>query len=293
MLSNFCIDKSKSDGLASWCRTCHSDYSKRKIIEKNRNKVVVILPPNTKICNKEGCIFEGKPQSINNFNKRTSSPDGLQSMCIICRMKYDKEQFIKNKEKNKKYRRNIKTKICTFELCPFEGQPQPISEFYIDNAKPNGYKSWCKTCAKESVKYWNQDNLERKAKYRKDRYKSNINIRLNVCMSGLIYYSLTRKSNGKQGHSWKDLVDFTVEDLKKHLKDLFQPGMTWDNYGKEWELDHIKPISFFDIISFDCEDFKKCWSLENLQPLWTHDNRIKSNLISANGITINSFNIFG
>ena len=34
MLSNFCIDKSKSDGLASWCRTCHSDYSKRKIIEK-------------------------------------------------------------------------------------------------------------------------------------------------------------------------------------------------------------------------------------------------------------------
>lgn len=74
------------------------------------------------------------------------------------------------------------------------------------------------------------------------------------------------------------MLEFKVTDLKQHLESLFQPGMSWDNYG-DWHIDHIKPVSLFDITSYDCEDFKKCWCLENLQPLWAEDNRKKSNLV--------------
>ena len=47
--------------------------------------------------------------------------------------------------------------------------------------------------------------------------------------------------------------------------------MTWDNYG-EWHVDHIIPKSFFQFNSIDDVEFKMCWRLENLQPLWGKDN---------------------
>lgn len=76
---------------------------------------------------------------------------------------------------------------------------------------------------------------------------------------------------GKKGNSWKELVDYTYNDLKTHLELQFQNGMSWDNYGK-WHIDHKRPVSSFNITSFECNDFKECWSLENLQPLWAIDN---------------------
>lgn len=52
--------------------------------------------------------------------------------------------------------------------------------------------------------------------------------------------------------------------------------MTWDNYG-EWHVDHIKPISSHTILEIGDDEFMKCWSLDNLQPLWGKENISKSN----------------
>lgn len=50
-------------------------------------------------------------------------------------------------------------------------------------------------------------------------------------------------------------------------------GMTWGNYGiNGWTIDHKIPISVFNFTSSDHEDFKRCWALSNLQPLWAYDN---------------------
>ena len=54
--------------------------------------------------------------------------------------------------------------------------------------------------------------------------------------------------------------------------------MTWENYGK-WHVDHIKPISVHNIVEIGDEEFMKCWSLENLQPMWGKENIIKGSKI--------------
>ena len=82
----------------------------------------------------------------------------------------------------------------------------------------------------------------------------------------------------KNGHHWEDLVGFTLADLIRHLEALFIAGMTWDNYG-EWHIDHIIPISAFNFSSADDYDFKRCWALSNLQPLWKVDNIRKHNKV--------------
>jgi hypothetical protein len=78
--------------------------------------------------------------------------------------------------------------------------------------------------------------------------------------------------NGKKGGiSWETLVGYTREDLKRHLESKFMPGMSWENI-KDWHIDHIIPISAFNYQSAKDTDFKRCWALSNLQPLWIEDN---------------------
>jgi len=56
------------------------------------------------------------------------------------------------------------------------------------------------------------------------------------------------------------------------LEALFRDGMTWDNYGSFWHLDHMKPLSLFSK-----ENIMDAWRLDNLQPLLRLENLRKSN----------------
>ena len=80
----------------------------------------------------------------------------------------------------------------------------------------------------------------------------------------------------KGGQSWEFLVGYTTKTLIAHLESKFTDGMTWENYGK-WHIDHKIPKSWFYYESPDDWQFKVCWSLWNLQPLWAADNIRKRN----------------
>mgnify|MGYP001217689456 CR=1 FL=1 len=73
-----------------------------------------------------------------------------------------------------------------------------------------------------------------------------------------------------------ELLPYTKEELISHLESQFTDGMSWDNMD-EWHIDHIRPVSSFNFTTTECEDFKKCWALDNLQPLWAKDNMSKGN----------------
>ena len=76
----------------------------------------------------------------------------------------------------------------------------------------------------------------------------------------------------KGGRHWETLVGYTLNQLKKHLEKRFVEGMSWENYGKYWNIDHIIPISVFN---FDCPediDFQRCWTLKNLRPIEAKKN---------------------
>ena len=72
-----------------------------------------------------------------------------------------------------------------------------------------------------------------------------------------------------------ELVGCTIEELKIYLEKQFKEGMTWENRGIVWHIDHIKPISKFDLTNE--EEQKKCFHYTNLQPLFAIDNLRKSN----------------
>jgi hypothetical protein len=82
-------------------------------------------------------------------------------------------------------------------------------------------------------------------------------------------------SSGKAGRSWFELVDYSLDDLKRHIERQFTKGMSWENMG-EWHIDHIVPVASFSFSSPEEPEFKACWSLANLRPMWAEENQRKS-----------------
>jgi Uri superfamily endonuclease len=67
------------------------------------------------------------------------------------------------------------------------------------------------------------------------------------------------------------LLEFTVEELMRHLQRQFLPGMNWENYGR-WHVDHILPLASFNYQSAADPEFKVAWALTNLRPMWAREN---------------------
>lgn len=111
-------------------------------------------------------------------------------------------------------------------------------------------------------------------KWRKQERKRNPKFRLDENMRSLVWISLRGK---KSGRTWRKLVGYTIENLMKHLEKQFDDKMTWENYGSYWWIDHIKPRSLFKYENVENPEFKKCWALENLQPMEKIANIKKGN----------------
>ncbi len=131
----------------------------------------------------------------------------------------------------------------------------------------------------QSVIKWTKNNpdkvkiIERKSKEK--RY-SNPKNKISICISSRIRCSL--KGNKKENKSWEILVGYNLRQLMTHLENLFKEGMSWDNHGT-WHIDHIIPISLWEFSNYEDREFKQCWALCNLQPLWAKDNLSKRNKI--------------
>lgn len=127
---------------------------------------------------------------------------------------------------------------------------------------------------------WNKNNPEKYAKIQKkarNKLRSTPKGNLDHRMSVSIQMAL--KAN-KSRRSWESLVGYSVDDLKLHLESKFTENMTWEELLKgKIHIDHIIPKSAFNYSTPEDENFKKCWSLSNLQPLWAIDNLRKSNKI--------------
>jgi hypothetical protein len=106
-------------------------------------------------------------------------------------------------------------------------------------------------------------------KWRQGEHKNSkqydIQERLNKAMSGGMNRHL---DNGKPGGRWEMFVPYNLKDLQQHLEFFFEPEMTWDNYGREWHIDHVRPLSLFLFTSPKSAQFQKAWALNNLMPRW-------------------------
>jgi signal transduction histidine kinase len=70
-----------------------------------------------------------------------------------------------------------------------------------------------------------------------------------------------------------NLLGCSVAKFKLHIEQQFRDGMSWDNHGILWQIDHIKPCCAFNLSK--STEQRKCFNYKNTQPLLTHENQSK------------------
>ena len=118
---------------------------------------------------------------------------------------------------------------------------------------------------------YHQANKDKKNKRRKERIKVDLKFKLCESARNCIRYAI--KHPNSSSLLLKHL-GYTGQELIRHIEKHFKPGMKWAN-RTEWHIDHIVPVKDFHFITIEDENFKQCWKLSNLQPLWSKENLCK------------------
>jgi len=157
----------------------------------------------------------------------------------------------------------------------YENNKEKISQYYSE------WKQNKKEHLKEYQKKWREENKDKlrktKREYERTRKANDPIYKLISNFRTAIYQVLKENNVDKNGHYF-EVLKYTPEELINHLEKQFTDGMTWDNYG-QWHVDHVIPISVHDIHEIGDDEFMRCWSLSNLQPMWGDENIRKSNKI--------------
>lgn len=139
--------------------------------------------------------------------------------------------------------------------------------------------------------FWNEAKRETQRRYRakhkeeiaekrriafRKKIKENPTFRVAWLLRSRIVGGIKQK-NGKKTNSATVLLGCSIKFARKHIEKQWNENMNWENHGKLWEIDHIIPISRFNLL--DEEEQKKAFHYTNLQPLIKFRNRSKGNKI--------------
>ena len=209
------------------------------------------------------------------YKRRTNMVKKQCEKCLLCYETHRKEQkycsHLCAMKKNELPRR-----YCVVCGRPFK--PKSIKKSICCSIKCGKIRGGL-TLQKRKYNYPPGLTKREKANFRQnfnrnEKYRTDLGYKLNETIRKGIYSSLINKGGSKNGNHTFDIVEFTLNDLIVHLEKQFTDGMSWDNYGT-WHIDHKIPIAVFNFTKPEHQDFKKCWSLSNLQPMWAQDNLSK------------------
>jgi len=127
-----------------------------------------------------------------------------------------------------------------------------------------------KACVAAHCKKTKEEKRIKRNEWEKIRRRTDVKYVIRNRMRSMMFNAIRR---GKAGKRWQDLLGYTVDDLKKHLQKQFKDGMTWKRFlNGEIHIDHKIPVAVHNFKKPSDYDFKRCFALSNLQPLWAFDN---------------------
>jgi hypothetical protein len=108
----------------------------------------------------------------------------------------------------------------------------------------------------------------------------NSNFRLKKTARSRIYNAIKRLGQVQKPrirYRTEKMIGCTIEQLRSHLESRFKRGMTWDNHGSHWHIDHIIPMAHFDLT--DESQLLAASHYTNMQPMWAAENLAKSDTL--------------
>jgi predicted nucleic acid-binding Zn ribbon protein len=257
----FHTNSNKIEYCSLGCRKIY--YKNRYNPIKNEIKEKINIQKDLPTYCKKGEIVQPALKYKNRYKK-------YKKICVICQKEF--------------YTDSSKREWCSTECLNFYNK-LPQNKYYDKNEyRKNRPIKNCPVCNKEFQSSKKCCSDECKKKYQKQQRKKYVNQNNSYSIANKIKTNIRRKLKELIHNTSKsmkigkniDLLGCTINEYKIYLENLFQEGMTWENYGLHgWQIDHIIPCDNFDLS--DLEEQKKCFHYTNTQPLWAKDNIKKGN----------------
>lgn len=224
-----------------------------------------------------------------NIEKSIEDYPKVGKKCKLCLKEYRAQWALDNKQKLVEYGKEWREKNKDHLL-------ESKRRYYYDNkdeilTKHKKYRSENKETLDKKKKEYNKENKElinRIKKnwrdrnkdyhnnYMKDRLENDEIFRLKFYIRNSIRSSFKNKGIRKNLKT-QEILGCSFEEFKIHLESMFEPWMSWENYGKYngelnygWDIDHIIPM----VTASSEEEVIKLNYFNNLQPLCSYINRV-------------------
>jgi hypothetical protein len=197
----------------------------------------------------------------------------------IGRLLTGKQRDIKRRKQDERWRVELSTQrsISVKALDRFTSREHywqhiaTCEEYYTDKVRWRQYETLIlRTAIKQTDEFKERERKRHRewvAKCKKEKRPFILRKRVRHTISG----RLRRKI--KKGLTKSGFVDFDTQKTIAHIQSKFRAEMSWENWGKVWEIDHIIPLKRFDLHNLVQSKMANHWS--NLQPLFTQENRSK------------------
>lgn len=275
-VGQFSKRKQSKDGLAYKCKSCQSIFHEKwresrtpkphDIIIETYGAGIAPRSAATRSSTEFRCVRtfvfqkkckqckEEKPSAHFYTDKYTK--DGKSPYCRECRV--DQGAQLAARRKVGEARRGHGRSIIQDgeKRCPRCKSFKPFAEFYRAKSSKTGLMCQCKKC---------HDKV----------FEIDGKLELNLLSS--MRKSVARAKNKGQPTKWESILGYSFRALRQHIESRFVDGMTWNLFlSGKIQIDHIVPRAAFYYETIYEQEFKDCWALTNLQPLWKTDNRQKS-----------------
>lgn len=251
---------------------------------------------NTKLCT--GPCGEEKPATLEFFYRQKNGKYDLGAECKQC-------QGIRKKSKQNPP--NTDSSILqTCSQCSKDFSAT-TKFFHKKGSCKFGVNTICKTCVSNQKQSYYQENnieirekrkthysihkdrlLEDNKKYRsepRNKKRTNRNKRTRRLIDPLFRLdcnlrSRIRKSVVTKSNSSYKLLGVSMNEYCVYIEKQFDEGMSWENYGAEWHIDHIIPINNYNLL--EEQEQSKAFNWRNTRPLFVNENLGRSKDIDYN-----------
>ena len=195
--------------------------------------------------------------------------------------------------------------MTELKLCKYCVQKLPINSFRHNRCK-------CKNCekdygrkyrqsdiGKQKAKEWSNNNKNKHKKLQSEWAKNNrqhLNDKFNFRWTNDFEFKIKKSCQKHLINNLKNKQKSTmkyfscdIEFFIKWLKYCFTDKMNIQNHGTYWHLDHVIPVSSFNLNNPD--DLHLCFHYLNYMPITVTDNLSKNNKIIYSQLLTHSDNI--
>lgn len=200
------------------------------------------------------CQRCGRSLPVSNFCKNKRQKDGLNTWCKECTRAYKVQYYAENKERlSQENKARYAANPEKYRAAERERRAQNVAlynERALQYQKKNREKVYARQNAWAKAQRKNNPNFNMREKVRRAMYRF---------VKGI-----------QKGGAIIHFLGCSYEEFRAHIEKQFTEGMTWETYGSTWTVDHIKPLTAFDLT--DPEQLAEAVHYTNTQPLSLSNN---------------------